>query len=465
MKKETNAVRDIYKHNKYLVTLLDKISNSKKISKLNIEILLKWMEWSKLYAKNKKKQNGLSSARQYKVLGQFYRICIWLGKDLNKVDRTDIETLVTTIKDSDEYGEQTKRDYHVAIRQLFKWLYCSEYIPEKERVGDLPELSSNYPRLVSWIGTGIDTTKIRKKRILSVAEIEKMMNGARTIRDAALIGFVYFTGCRVGEALNTTIDDLTFTNDGLDIHIRVSKTKPRHVPVVEPMQKIAEYLNSRKDKENGDAYLWINSKGRGMSPFNVRQQLKRTAKKVGLDAFNIHPHVLRHSRASQLAAEGWTVFELMEFFGWDNIETAQQYVQTAGKQIKRKVDQSAGKEVEPIKVKRILCPRCKELCKSIDKFCEKCGSPLDARDLVKLTDSKEKDLTNIKEDMTKIVEFMLKNMDKDKGDWESLHQLVVRNTPSRMILETSKEDKELHKRGELSDHELLQRGKVTIKNR
>jgi integrase len=69
--------------------------------------------------------------------------------------------------------------------------------------------------------------------MLTDKEITTMIDKANSWRNKAIIATLAESGCRIGELLACNVGDLTFTTNGCDLRIRVSKTDPRIVPLGE----------------------------------------------------------------------------------------------------------------------------------------------------------------------------------------------------------------------------------------
>ncbi len=143
-------------------------------------------------------------------------------------------------------------------------------------------------------------------------------------RDYAFILFLYATGTRVSEAIDTKKSDI---NDGW-LKIRNAKGDKQRVVPIAPMalDAISEYLNKRDKKSR---YLWINYKGDRLSRISA---FKITKKYLG-----VSPHVLRHSFATSLVLGGADLRVVQDLLGHSSILTTQIYTHIQQKNLEQTI--------------------------------------------------------------------------------------------------------------------------------
>ncbi len=176
------------------------------------------------------------------------------------------------------------------------------------------------------------------KKLPKLLEYEDILKGLKLIkkeswidyRDYAFILFLFATGVRVSEAIETKKSDI----DGEWLRIRNAKgDKERVVPVaLVAIEALNDYLNKREKKSD---YLWINYKGGKLSrisAFNI------TKKYLG-----VSPHVLRHSFATSLIVGGADLRVVQELLGHSTILTTQIYTHIKEKNLVKTV-----KEFHPL---------------------------------------------------------------------------------------------------------------------
>jgi integrase len=121
----------------------------------------------------------------------------------------------------------------------------------------------------------------------------------------------------------------------------------------------------------------------------VQKVLQTLTKRAGISK-HVHPHLLRHSRLTQLAKD-FTESELKIMAGWTgDSRMAGIYVHLSGADIERKQLERAGlidkeeRQKEENLLKPRDCPRCKEVNPATAKFCYKCGMALDIQTAMKV---------------------------------------------------------------------------------
>ena len=154
-----------------------------------------------------------------------------------------------------------------------------------------------------------------RDKILSPEELGALLRAAESRRDRAIIGILAETGIRVGELCSLRLRDVERLPDGaVRLHVR-GKTGVRTVVIFKTVEDLWAYMeHERKGSVEPDAPLFTTRDGRLLRPKAVRVMLARLAKKAGLKR-TVHPHMLRHTRMTQLARV-LTEQELKIVAGW-----------------------------------------------------------------------------------------------------------------------------------------------------
>jgi integrase len=222
---------------------------------------------------------------------------------------------------------------------------------------------------------------------LSRGDIQKLVNVADTLRDRALIMFLWDTGCRIDEALSLNLGSAKFDQYGGMVKV-TGKTGDRELWLIDCMPDVQAWINVHPMKEKPDSPLFITYHrfGFGSHRLNVRtvQNLCKTLQKRAGVVARVHPHAFRHARATDRAREGFTEMELRIMFGWSKSSTMPAtYIHLSGADVKKKILQKAGL-VEPDKVAGerpldpVKCPRCEALNTTDSMYCKRCSMPLSA---------------------------------------------------------------------------------------
>jgi len=176
------------------------------------------------------------------------------------------------------------------------------------------------------------------------------------------------------------------------------KTGFRRVRVVSCVPYIIDWLNKHPQKNESEAFLWLNNWGRPYRYSGVGQMLYRIAQKAGIRK-KVNPHNFRHSRATYLA-NYLTEAQMKEHFGWaQDSKMAAVYVHLSGRDVDNTLLKVYGIKNNEEKKERVFkpreCPRCRQVNNANNRFCSRCGFPLDkkaeAKIIRKNLDRKEAD--------------------------------------------------------------------------
>jgi integrase/recombinase XerC len=172
----------------------------------------------------------------------------------------------------------------------------------------------------------------RLPKFLRADQIEALMAAPNTsalgLRDRALLETLYASGMRAGELVSITLPDVDF--EAGVVRVTGKGDKERITLLGRPaLAALQRYLHggrpdlaARQPEDSG--VLFLNRYGGPLSDRGVRKLFTRYAEKAAL-TLKITPHVLRHTFATHLLANGADLREVQELLGHSSISTTQIY--------------------------------------------------------------------------------------------------------------------------------------------
>jgi len=307
---------------------------------------------------------AITYGRINKYIPNLVKFSEQLGKRFRDANEEDIRRIVATIEANERYSPWTKRDFKLTLRKFFTWLRGTK----------------EYPPEVAWlrVHTKIKCTKTYED-MLTEEEVKRLISYARNIQDRALISVLYDSGCRIGELIYLKINQVRFDEYGAQLFVS-GKTGFRRVRVVACAPYLLEWINKHPLKDDPKAFLWINRRLEPYSYGAIAVNLYRIARRAGISK-KVNPHNFRHSRATYLANH-LTEAQMKEHFGWmQDSKMAATYVHLSGRNVDSALLKVYGIETNGQKHESVLkpkdCLRCGETNQVTNKFCQKCGLPLD----------------------------------------------------------------------------------------
>lgn len=150
---------------------------------------------------------------------------------------------------------------------------------------------------------------------LTFEQIMQLISACNRIRDKFLICLLYETGMRIGEVLGLRHEDIHSTGEN-EIHVVFrpdnynearAKLAERVVHVTKDLMKLyTDYLIKEYPEDIDCDYvlvnIWEGKRGSPMTYAAVDSLFRRLRKKTNI---NVHPHLLRHTHATELVRAGW----------------------------------------------------------------------------------------------------------------------------------------------------------------
>ncbi len=245
-------------------------------------------------------------------LNQFIHYIVEINTSLFEINAAVIVDYMAYLERSEGHTAATIARKTAALSGFFDYLIMEDLI--KENPCNL-----------------LDKAKIEYKlpHVLTVQEVDKLLSmpdlSKKTgYRDWAMMEVLYATGLRVSELVGLNLGDI----DTLGFVRCIGKgNKERIIPIGgKALQAVDLYLKKCRNKlvkHPSQRALFVNARGSRLTRQGFWKILKHYGKQCGLDI--VSPHVLRHSFATHLIANGADLRSVQEMLGHSDIATTQIY--------------------------------------------------------------------------------------------------------------------------------------------
>lgn len=330
---------------------------------------------------------GIGQLRILDCITTLHRYALDIKKPFKDMKRTDVQAIVAGIERSG-LAESSKQHNKSILKKFFRYLQGEQ-------------------NAASWVKTSVKLSSRKlPEDLFTEEEVKMLIEAADNPRDKALISVLFDSGCRVGEIGDLRIKNISFDEYGGVINV-AGKTGARRVRLMFSMSAIADWLDFHPQKQDKDAYVFVNAsgpnKGKQMRHSAIDQMIKKTAKKTGMEK-RVHPHLFRHSRAT-MYAQHLTEAQMEMNFGWiHGSKMSGTYVHLSGKQIDDAILGIYGKKKKEDILPELMstaCPRCKKENGPASSFCVQCGLPLNLDAMQEAQTSQEK--------LMHVIEMIMKN--------------------------------------------------------
>jgi site-specific recombinase XerD len=196
------------------------------------------------------------------------------------------------------------------IRSLFRYAFEEGYIPRN------PTLKLKEPK-----------SDKRIPKFLIEEDVIHLKISCQSLRDHALLQFLYSTGCRVGEVHRLNMEDINWENGSAIVNGKGSKQREVYF-TTECKVWLKKYIDSRED--NCEALFVTERKPiRRMTIPTLCIAVKLIAAR-GRIPVNVYPHRFRHTYACQLLDNGAPLDFIQGMLGHEKASTTQIYAQLRG---------------------------------------------------------------------------------------------------------------------------------------
>ena len=258
-----------------------------------------------------KKIQGLSDTTitNYKIFLQlFFR---YVNKQPQTVTTNDIRIFLYKYQKDKEISFRTLDKYREYIARFFTWAHENGYIEMNPARNVAPIKYEEKPR-----------------ESLTQLELEYLRTSCQSIKEKAIIEFLYSTGCRVSELANVKKADINWSEK--TVHL-FGKGKKHRTSFINAKAEVTllKYLNDRNDDCE---YLFVSSRKpyHQMHKEGIEKIVRNISKRASnLTGKHITPHVLRHTTATTALRSGMPITDISKLLGHENIETTMIYAKSS----------------------------------------------------------------------------------------------------------------------------------------
>ncbi|KRM09706.1 site-specific recombinase XerD [Lentilactobacillus farraginis DSM 18382 = JCM 14108] len=235
---------------------------------------------------------------------------------LVEIDSFDVEAYLTSLYEK-KYARNSIAQKISALRSFYNFLIKNETI--KNNPFEYVHLKNQNRRLPRFFYPN------EMQALFSAAK-----TGERTLafRNSAILEVFYSTGIRVSEGVNLQLKDMDLNNQ---VFLVTGKgNKQRYIPFGDPAKAAIEaYLKYSREPimtkyHQKHDYLFVNHYGKPLTSRGIAYILDGIIKASSLTT-NIHPHMLRHTFATEMLNNGADMRSVQELLGHSSLSTTQIY--------------------------------------------------------------------------------------------------------------------------------------------
>ena len=231
------------------------------------------------------------------------------------------------------------RTVSISLRRMRK--FVPRYPEIKEHIGWMYEKDYSYSHIVNsslglehytrFKGNIVKLARPKKpkrliKDVLTEAEVSRMIEVAKNVRERAIVACLAYTGARNNELCNLRVDDVNLGTN--EITICDGKNRQDGVVNIAPecTNVLIDYLRLYP-REKGDFLFTTLRHKNQMCPSDIRKLIRILKRRAKIER-RVYPHLFRHSLATNLMNRGASLMMIQQQLRHRFIESTMIYVES-----------------------------------------------------------------------------------------------------------------------------------------
>lgn len=195
-------------------------------------------------------------------------------------------------------------------------------------------------------------------KAIPLEDIQLLLDAIASVRNRALILLLLRTGMRIGELLETQMNDIVLSDRKILVYLGSKNYQGRAVYFSEDAEHaLKHWLRIRDNKKN---YLFYGTPGEQLSYSTAWGVMRKTLERAGLVHKKYSLHSLRHTFATDMVNAGMRIEVLQKLLGHQSIEMTMRYARLSAKTREQdyframQIIEQGGKCDEPYRVSNAL---------------------------------------------------------------------------------------------------------------
>lgn len=258
-----------------------------------------------------KKIEGLSEGSLYnygQALKKFFRT---MQKAPEQVKVNDIRVYLYRYQEENGITNRSLDKIRQILSSFFHWASNEGYLQQNPMVTIKPIKHEKKPR-----------------EALSQVELEYIREACQTLKEKAIVEFLYSTGCRVSEMANVKKSDIDWNKKSVHLFGKGRKHRSSYLNAKAEVS-LQNYLNSREDTNE---YLFVSDRKphNQMHKDGIEKIIRNLAKRASEHVQKpVSPHIFRHTTATTALNNGMPIEDISILLGHENVATTMIYAQTS----------------------------------------------------------------------------------------------------------------------------------------
>lgn len=258
-----------------------------------------------------KKVEGMSDGTLYNYGKALEKFFFQIQKAPDQISPNDIRVYLYRYQEMNNTSNRSLDKIRQMICSFFSWANCEGYLERNPAITIKP---IKYEK--------------KERQPMTQIELEYIRQACNTLREKAIVEFLYSTGCRVSELCDVKLTDVDWNKKSVHLFGKGKKHRTSYINAKAEVS-LLNYLQTRDDYSE---YLFVSDR----KPHGqlkkcaiekvVRQIAERASEHVNKP---ITPHVFRHTTASVSLQNGMPVEEISRLLGHENIGTTMIYAKVS----------------------------------------------------------------------------------------------------------------------------------------
>lgn len=247
------------------------------------------------------------------------------GKRKESPDRDTIRTYLLQLN-LDEKEKSSIQRRISALRHFYRYLYAFKDGKDNPfEVINIPKKDKKLPEFLTY------------EEVCQFLDSNKQRTDDLKDRDQAILELLFASGLRCSEIIGLQKEDID--EEKMRVKVTGKGDKQRIVPFTpicrNAMEIYGKGLRVRLlSNQNDDGTFFLSNRGNKLTVRGLEYILQSAACKSGF-TLRVHPHMLRHSFATELVTNGADIRTVQELLGHKNIRTTSIYTHVSYTQLKK----------------------------------------------------------------------------------------------------------------------------------